>query len=134
MSDIFAVLLIPEEGDPHGLLREGTPVYIHAGRMKGYAGVYLPDKIRAGWGYVVSYADHEWRMLRVQPGEVGLRLGWKGKVIADGMDHCARVVGMTQPTLGRGIRSAVLRARHASRRGYGVIVLHDADGNGTDDV
>lgn len=81
---IHAILLVPAEGDPHGLLREGAPVYGLRGNAKGQRGVYLPDGIRAGWGILALYRGGQgWIMLRCRPGDVALVV-WDGAPVLSG--------------------------------------------------
>lgn len=124
MSDIQAVLLVPNseyphcpkcgrevgqmaaEGhcercpepvarpDPYGLLEEGVPVVIlGSGPQAGTPGVYLPDDHRPGWGWVMARSAVDgWITLRVQPGEVALRLVWGGEPVPQGIEQLRRIV------------------------------------------
>jgi hypothetical protein len=99
MSEIQAVVLVPAEGDPHDLLREGAPVYGLRGNAKGQRGVYLPDGIRAGWGILALYGGGQgWIMLRCHPGDVALVLAWDGKPVLSGCLQVAIAMQAVQQT------------------------------------
>lgn len=83
---IRSILLVPAEGVPNGLLADGVPVAVVAGRHTGARGVYLPDYIRPGWGTVAVPSEvNGWLLLRVHPGEAALVLAWDGKPVAEGL-------------------------------------------------
>ena len=73
MTDIHAVLLIPAEGDPHGMLREGP------------CGARPP---------IACWDGERWRSWTdngcwwpVVPGRRALVFAWGGKPVAEGMDR-----------------------------------------------
>jgi len=80
MPDIRAVLLVPEEGDPYGLLREGPcgarpPIAVDFGSPVGWlGGIHKPG------GFL--------RVLRR-----ALVLAWDGEVVPEGMDRMVRALG-----------------------------------------
>ena len=88
MSEIKAVLLIPTEGDPHGLLKEGPcgarpPM---AGRHDGYWYEYEDD---GDIGLAVQGNDGHWASPAGAP--TALVLAWDGEPVAEG---CLRACGM----------------------------------------
>lgn len=71
MGDVAAVLLVPGEGDPHGLLREGA-----CGAM--------PPTVRLLGGHW----RNGWRNEGTLP--AALVLAWDGKVVVEGCDRASR--------------------------------------------
>lgn len=136
VDKVAAVLLVPAEGDPLGLLADGAPVAFVGGAQKGIGGVYLPDRIqrrtdalvafRPGWGYVCVYLDNGWWMLRAQPGDVALRLAWDGKPVPEGLDMLCRRMGWDVRPRGWSTVRAVLE--WLAGPSPGTLVLLDARG------
>lgn len=97
MSEVKAVLLIPEEGDPRGLL-EGGPCGAQPPIAQEYA-----DGLRSWWqsGDDDRHAEH-WRS-RTTPrswayrtGRRALVLAWDGGPVAEGLDRLGRAENVTR--------------------------------------
>ena len=143
MSKVKAVLLVPEEGDPHELLREGPcgarpplairwtyPRVVLEGNR--FADPTLPGEVCEACGQQwpcdtpgkVESEGH----VRLKPCNRhstvahALVLRWGGKPVAEGMDRAARV----DPHY----RSEAWASSRALGRelGYGTLVLLDAEG------
>ena len=108
---IAAILLVPAEGDPHGLLAEGPcgarpPMAWLRGRRDGIwrPAPWFPDEREPLWALV---------------------LAWDGQPVAEGMDRATRI----DPHY-RGVAWASARNLGAEmeRLDYGTLVLLDADG------
>jgi hypothetical protein len=77
MSEIKAILLVPAEDDPHGLLAEGP------------CGARPPLACWDGERWR-SWTDNGW-WWPVVPGRRALVLAWGGKTVAEGLDRANRV-------------------------------------------
>jgi len=123
MDDVAAVLLVPGEGDPHGLLAEGP------------CGAAPPHAFRS---YVKEDGGWEWipGPTAFLPEEGALVLAWDGKVVPLGMDRLCRVGTACVPPENRKFwlslsytwKQALNYARLAETMGLGTIVLLDAEG------
>ena len=89
MSKVHAVLLVPAEGAPHGLLREGP-----CGARPPMAVRWHPDVLHT------MPLDGEWHEGGA-PGKAdritALVLAWNGEPVAEGMDRLARCLGWEPP-------------------------------------
>ena len=80
-SSIVSVLLVPTEGDPHGLLKEGPcgarpPTASYAERSPIFGTRWTDGLHRSGW-----HRKH------------ALVLAWKGEVVPEGLDRAYRAAG-----------------------------------------
>ena len=120
MSKVDAVLLVPAEGDPHGLLREGP-----CGARPPKAIEVLPGVWREGWG------AHEGK-----PGRRALVLAWGGKPVAEGCFRVLGRVGSLLQALVYGLLTGLVAPddlRLAEYRDAGTLILLDADGQEVSD-
>ena len=109
MSEIKHILLVPEKGDPHGLLAEGP-----CGARPPIA--YIPNR---GWKWTEGPCAEEF------PNGRALVLKWGGTPVAEGMDRAARVDPHYR---GEAWASSRALGREMERLGYGTLVLIDAEG------
>lgn len=113
MTDVCAVLLVPLEGDPLGLLNEGPcgarppMAWLSAATQGPWVGVWFP----------------------AETDDLGtaLVLAWDGKAVSEGQ-HRARLVGYRPEAMGVGIRWIESEARRLMLHGLGTAILLDADG------
>ena len=82
MSKIHAVLLVPEEGDPHGLLREGPcgarpPMAWQNAECRWFPLPHL--------SYDAALLGLEWQRALV--------LAWDGEPVVEGLDRLSRATG-----------------------------------------
>jgi hypothetical protein len=123
MTSTSAILLIPAEGDPKGLLAGGPcgarpPL---AGRHAGHWYEYEEDGALA---LAVQGDDGHW----AEPAcdAVALVLAWNGEPVAAGVDRAWRAFEGS-PYLGQGL-AILLRSLRDWPDTRGTIVLVDADG------
>jgi hypothetical protein len=133
VSEIKTVLLVPTEGDPHGLLKEGP-----CGARPPTAAFWMCRQGHQEHGTWMGIAggcphpDHEGRLrpLRIGTGLSALVLAWDGKPVAEGMDRAARVDPHYR---GEAWASARNLGQEMERLKYGTLVLIDAEGREVSD-
>ena len=121
MSEIHAVLLVPAEGDPHGLLADGPcgarppVVYRSRGCGVGHSDSWQPhdEFVRRGECYMCDYPDE------------ALVLFWDGKLVPEGLDRAARVYPHARRVAWASARAL---GQEMERLKYGTLVLLDAEG------
>jgi hypothetical protein len=121
MTDIKGILLVPEEGDPHGLLKLGP-----CGARPPMAFVWKPSYLRLPQPEGRWIA---WSTTWPKPGEA-LVLAWDGEPVAEGMDRWRRMTDCW-PSLRFEMKKVLseVRALCAESPGkYGTLVLIDTDG------
>lgn len=80
MADVVAVLVVPAEGDPGGLLREGS-----CGPIPAMVANY------GSWG-LAGQGPRDWYITStVWVGAVALPLWWDGALVPEGWDRARRV-------------------------------------------
>lgn len=82
MSDVVAVLVVPAEGDPGGLLAQGL-----------FASGPPAVVARCGCG---QWGHHGCARLATEPWEMLLPLWWDGQIVPEGMDRARRVLRNTK--------------------------------------
>ena len=121
MSKVHVVLLVPAEGDPHGLLADGPcgarPPLVY--RSRG-CGVGHPDTwqshsefVRRGECYMCDFPEE------------ALVLFWDGKLVPEGMDRAARVDPHYRSEAWASARAL---GQEMERLKYGTFVLLDTEG------
>jgi len=132
MTDrIAAVLLVPTDGDPLGLLAEGP-----CGARPPIASIWRSSQgntwIAGGWQ---RYSEAALKQLRVSPREpdFALVLAWDRKPVAAGLDRLERAawaaLGHAEPTmLGWSDATLPWLRENLPPRGVGALVLLDAEG------
>lgn len=108
MTAIHGVLLVPEEGDPHELLREG------------------PCGARPPMAYRFRKEDTTWRPDPGRWGQRALVLAWDGEPVVEGLDRFRRATGAMWPE--SYISERWWDRLSAGMAGWGTIILLDADG------
>ena len=118
MTDIKGILLIPEEGDPRGLLKLGPcdarppMAFVWDGRY-----LRLPED------------DGRWQACCPswpKPGDA-LVLAWDGDAVVEGLDRASRTFyGGRSPWCGNGFN--VILVHRAMWESLGTLVLIDAEG------
>ena len=131
MSEIKTVLLVPTEGDPHGLLKEGPcgarPPTALSLRVTGdsidldtdprwFSYDAVPDRLMACTNAEILHSVRSPR---------ALVLAWDGEPVAEGMDRAARIDPHYR---GEAWASPRNLGAEMERLGYGTIVLLDAEG------
>ena len=117
MSKVHAVLLVPAEGDPHGLLREG------------------PCGARPPMAFLWRAVG---RWLAMSPGDEtiaprALVLAWGGEPVAEGLDRLARCLGWEPPGDGIDVEEMLDLWLSGLRTKTGTLVLLDAEGREVSD-
>lgn len=121
---IKAILLIPTEGDPHGLLREGVcgarPPLAISGHLCGY-------EEHRNWKSPEDYEYHS--DCYMCSSKAALVLAWDGKPVREGCYRAADAIGYAPSAVPGAIECALdgdQMIRSISE--LGTIVLLDADG------
>jgi len=134
MSKIHAILLVPEDGDPHGLLKCGP-----CGAMPPMLCERWPDQSQEGdlpefnLGLWTSFYIHG-----RPPKREALVLAWNGKFAAEGMDRAARVWESVTEDSDRGLQpynlwwcrmtDAVNLGSECEEHGIATVILIDENG------
>ncbi len=124
MSEPAAILIVPAEGDPHGLLREGP------------CGATAPVAGRRWWRErdandelgPVQYGS--WEAGQAYPGHHDARalvIAWNGEPVVEGIDRLCRAAALELP--GDGIDIAELHWWLTDCESAGRLVLLDEDGH-----
>jgi len=119
MSKVHAVLLIPEDGDPHNLLKEG-PCGARPPMASPYEG---------------KFEAHTSDWAPCWPGETALVLAWDGEPVAEGLDRLSRAIrghGWLMQMEDSAPAKVATWALSVAR-GTGTLVLLDADGREVSD-
>lgn len=108
-TKIHAVLLVPAEGDPHGLLREGPcgarPPMVWTLRCERCGDIWVP---RGGPSSKAAFQAHRhhWERTGLNArtacrwqGPTALVLAWGGQPVPEGMDRLARCPAMKVGTI-----------------------------------
>ena len=105
MTEIKGILLIPEEGDPHGLLKEGP-----CGARPPMAFVWKPSYLRLPQpeGRWIP-----WSTTWPKPGEA-LVLAWDGEAVRDPFDGSLMVVDASRRRMPAAAESAAAAAATAA--------------------
>lgn len=119
-----AVLLIPEEGDPHGLLIDGP------------CGARSPVAIAYRIGARMWIALHEpWKTRHERVWLRALVLAWDGEPVTEGMDRLRRAIWRGNPSTGLwvGISDPDLTLAQVLRLapmldGFGAVAFVDSEG------
>jgi len=147
---VHAVLLVPEPGGPHGLLKEGPcgarpplalrRTYPRVVHEESWEDTTCPVARCAAcgqpWpcdtpGRVESEGHVRWKPCnRHSTVAHALVLRWGGKPVAEGMDRAAR---MHPEYTGAAWASSRALGREMERLGYGTLVLLDAEGREVND-
>lgn len=132
-AKIHAVLLVPTDGDPLGLLRSGPcgarpPVVAEAGIASSDSGDVDLDSER--WAMThLGWRDVPWAHTEEHPEcRRALVLAWGGAPVAEGMDRLGRSMNSKVLVFTGSMLACRVRGGTAHRRGLGVLVLLDADG------
>jgi hypothetical protein len=92
VTDIKAILLVPEEGDPHGLLREGPcgamPPMMYEAWYAREGGTRQP--LVRFWTTSEAVANSSRAVCGRQPHAKALVLAYQGKVVVEAMDRLGR--------------------------------------------
>ena len=134
MSKVHVVLLVPAEGDPHGLLADGPCGARSAqggggsvGRARDHTGVAPRG---CGVGHPDTWQSHSEFVRRGEcymcdfP-EEALVLFWDGKLVPEGMDRAARVDPHYRSEAWASARAL---GQEMERLKYGTFVLLDTEG------
>jgi hypothetical protein len=119
MSEIKTVLLVPTEGDPHGLLKEGP-----CGARPPMAWYCDDYQAWEQWHRGMDHSEPTAWAVMVERNKCALVLAWDGEPVPEGMDRAARIdphyrgeAWVSSRNLGAGMEHL----------GYGTRVLLDDD-------
>jgi len=138
MSKIHAVLLVPEDGDPHGLLKEG--VCGARAPIMARAEAFVDIDIWVDTGWCRDWTVEEWHQRKQQR---ALVLAWDGEPVVEGIDRMNRCRKRTPVghipkhlpvSLPAELFGAWLPAMLAADQGLGTIILLDAEGREVTDA
>lgn len=127
MSEVKAVLLVPAEGDPHGLLKEGP---CGARPPKAWRCDERYHRLEADHGRWFSMSESEAHLPALESGGDALVLFWDGKLVPEGMDRAARVYPHARRVAWASARAL---GQEMERLKYGILVLLDAEGREVSD-